>query len=165
MTTLPHFPMFDFHTEPSSVGSRWKKWQSRFDNYLQAFNIEEDKQKRALLLHHAGPDVFDIFETLPETGDDYTTAVRKLDTYFCPKVNPEYETYLFRQTRQREDETLDAYHTKLRQIAKKCEFTNVDKEIKSQMLQFIASPQDGTPRRYNDTSTVIRCRTSSRNSR
>lgn len=134
MTTLPHFPMFDFHSEPSSVGLRWKKWQSRFDNYLQAFNIEEDKQKRALLLHHVGPDVFDIFDTLPETGEDYTTAVRKLDAYFCPKANPEYETYLFRQTRQREDETLDAYHTRLRQIATKCEFTNVDKEIKSQII-------------------------------
>ena len=45
-------------------------------------NITNDKQKRALLLYQAGKATQAIFETLPETGDDYATAQAKLDEYF-----------------------------------------------------------------------------------
>ena len=41
-------------------------------------DIKDVKRKRALLLHYAGEDVNDIFETLTDTGDDYETAVTKL---------------------------------------------------------------------------------------
>ena len=80
MANLPHFPQFDVHTEPSSVGSRWKRWIKRFTNFLVALDIKEDTQKRALLLHYAGSDVYDIFDTLPGTGDadDYDTAIASL---------------------------------------------------------------------------------------
>lgn len=77
-------------------------------------------------------------------------------------------TYLFRQTRQLEDETLDAYHTRLRQTAAKCEFTNVDKEIKSQIILSCSSSRlrkMGPMKRHNDASTISSCRKSSRNSR
>ena len=33
-------------------------------------NITVAKRKRALLLHYAGPDVDEIFDTLPNTGED-----------------------------------------------------------------------------------------------
>ena len=49
-------------------------------------NITSNKQKLALLIYQAGPDLQDIFETLEETGpdDDYNTALVKLNTYFLP---------------------------------------------------------------------------------
>ncbi|CAB4037088.1 Hypothetical predicted protein, partial [Paramuricea clavata] len=33
--------------------------------------ISDQKQKRAILLHLAGAEVQEIFETLPDTGEDY----------------------------------------------------------------------------------------------
>lgn len=70
-----------------------------------ALDISEEAQKRVLLLHYAGPDVYDIFNMLPDTGDtgDCDTVVEKLQAYFCPKVNNEYEIYVFRQARQNEN--------------------------------------------------------------
>ena len=48
--------------------------------------IKNDKpRKRALLLHYAGEEVNEIFETLPNTGDNYDTAVARLTEYFSPK--------------------------------------------------------------------------------
>ena len=101
-----------------------------------ALKIEDESRKRALLLHYAGAEVYDIFDTLPDTGnaDEYDVAVNKLHAYFCPKVNTEYDVYVFRQARQNESESLDAYHTRLRQLASTCEFADVDKEIKSQII-------------------------------
>ncbi|CAB3986353.1 Hypothetical predicted protein [Paramuricea clavata] len=99
-------------------------------------NITDATQKRALLLHYAGPDVDDIFETLPDTGEDkdYKKAVECLNTYFVPKVNMVYEEYQFRQAKQRSNENLASYHTRLRRLAKHCGFADVDKEIRTQIV-------------------------------
>jgi hypothetical protein len=99
-------------------------------------NITDATQKRALLLHYAGPDVDDIFETLPNTSEDidYKKAVECLNTYFVPKVNMVYEEYQFRQAKQRSSENLASYHTRLRQLAKHCGFADVDKEIRTQIV-------------------------------
>ena len=103
---------------------------------LIGMNNTVAKRKRALLLHYAGPDVDEIFDTLPNTGDggDYDTAVAKLDEYFSLQVNTTYEVYNFRQTKQKEGESLDSFHTRLRQLAKTCEFSYVDKEIKEHII-------------------------------
>lgn len=77
-----------------------------------------------------------IFDTLPNTGEDgdYDTAVAKLNEYFSPQVNTTYEVYNFRQTKQKEGESLDSFHTRLRQLAKTCEFSDVNKEIKEHTI-------------------------------
>ena len=63
--------------------------------------VKDDKERRrALLLHYAGEEVNEIFETLPNTGNDYDTAVTKLTEYFSPKKNTEFEVYKFRQAKQ-----------------------------------------------------------------
>ena len=99
-------------------------------------NIEDDTRKRALLLHYIGSSAFDIFETLSDTGDekDYKAAMDRLTEHFTPQRNVDYETYLFRQARQQPHETLDQFATRLRQLASTCEFTSMDKEIKSQII-------------------------------
>ena len=55
--------------------------------------------------------VYVIYETLPDTGEDFKTFKDKLGNYFEPKKNKEYEIYKFRQARQNDDETVDKYHT------------------------------------------------------
>ena len=136
--SLPDFPAFDLYTDPTSTAQRWKKWIQRFENLLVALDVTKADRKKALLLHYAGPNVQEAYETLPtpivtdELTDDYVTAKEQLDAYFCPKRNLEYEAYVFRQTKQRQGETLDQFHTRLRQLAATCEFADVDREVKSQ---------------------------------
>ena len=132
---LAPFPPFDPSSEPSSLGQRWKNWTKRFQVYLTAMNITDDKQRRALLLYQAGPATQDIFETLADTGDDYKTALEKLDAYFLPKKNVDYEIFQFWQAVQQPSETIDQFVTRLRQLAAHCEFQDVDKELKSAIIQ------------------------------
>ena len=42
---------------------------------------------------------------------------------------------MFRQAKQMSGETTDRFHTRLRKLAKTCEFTDVDREIKTQIIQ------------------------------
>ena len=94
-------------------------------------NMAVHKWKTALLLHYAGPEVDEIFDTLPDTGDDndYAKAVEKLNGYFSPQTNIAYEVYNFRWTKQKEGESLDSFRTRLRQLAKTCEFADIDKDV------------------------------------
>ena len=78
-------PLFDPVSDPTSISQRWKAWKRRFETYLVALNITDDKQKRALLLYQAGQETQEIFDTLTDTKDDYKTAVDKVDEYFLPK--------------------------------------------------------------------------------
>jgi hypothetical protein len=59
----------------------------------------------------------------------------QLRNNFEPKKNREYEIYKFRPASQRHDEKLDSYHTRLRHLASTCEFADMDREIKTQIVR------------------------------
>jgi len=103
---------------------------------LTGMNCTVPKRKRALLLHYAGPDVDEIFDTLSNTGEDndYDTAVAKLHEYFSPQVNTTYVVYNFRQAKQKEGKLMNSYHPRLYQITKTCESSDIDKEIKEHII-------------------------------
>ena len=128
-------PSFQVHLD-GNVGPRWKKWLAIFENLTIGMGIEDEKRKRALLLHYSGPEVDEIFDTLEHTGEDkdYKKAVEKLTAHFNPQVNTTYEVYNFRKAQQNEGESFDSFHTRLRTLAKTCEFADADKEIKEQII-------------------------------
>ena len=140
MDFAPLMP-FDPHSAPSSIGQRWQAWRRRFETYLRALNITNTTRQRALLLYQVGQATQEIFDTIPENGadDDYATALATLDAYFLPKKSVDFEIFQFRQAKQRPDETVSQYATRLRQLAAHCEFNNVDTEIKSAIIQNCAS--------------------------
>ena len=71
---LTLLPPFDPFSDPSSLCQRWRIWTKRFHMCITGMNITNDKQKRVLLLYQAGEATQEIFETLPETEEDYATA-------------------------------------------------------------------------------------------
>ena len=134
---VPSLIPFDPISEPTSLSQRWKAWKPRFEIYLIAVNVQNNAQKRALLLYQVGQATQEIFDTLPETGDDddYKTAMEKLDEYFSPKKNVDYEIFQFRQAKQNIGETTDQFATRLRKLAAHCEFHDLDQEIKTAIIQ------------------------------
>ena len=71
----------------------------------------------------------------------FDSTKQVLTNYFTPKHNHEYEKYVFRNTKQKADENMDQFFTRLRQLAVNCGFTDgtVKDEIKSQIIQGCAS--------------------------
>ena len=136
---LPAIPPFSVTSDQTTLGQRWSKWVKGLEYFLVASNITDKKQRRAVLLHLAGPEVQTVFETLSETGDDYATALAKLTEYFDPKKNIPFERHLFRQAAQGPTENMDSYVTRLRSLAKSCEYDNVDEMIRDQVVDKCAS--------------------------
>ena len=136
-TSLPVFPKFETNGDTSSLGHRWEKYFQNFENLFVGMNIESRKRRKALLLHYSGDDVFDIYQTLSDTGDEngYEETKAALTKYSKPQVNEEFEIFQFRQMKQLESETVDEFTTRLRKKAEYCGFTDKSKEIKSQLVQ------------------------------
>ena len=90
-TAIPQFEPFDIHAE-GAIAQRWRKWIKRRENLFVVAAISDKKRQRALLLYYAGEEVSKIFDTLPDTGEDFETAKTKLNAYFDPKKNVEIFT-------------------------------------------------------------------------
>ena len=113
---------FDAHGDANSLCQRWERWIRSFELYVGASGVQDDNQKRQLLLHCAGEGVQDIFYTLSETGTTYETAKAKVTDYFTPRKNTSYNRHMFRKAVQSDGESVGQFVTRLRQLASLCEF-------------------------------------------
>lgn len=137
---LPTVQSFDCNGEQSSLSQRWTKWKKSFEYYMTASGVSEGGQKRALLLHLIGQDAQDIFETFTDTGDSFEDAVVKFDQYFLPKKNQPVERHVFRKCKQNENESIDSYVTRLKNLAKTCDFgTMLNDAIRDQVIDMCYS--------------------------
>jgi len=79
---------FNPHDEQSALATKWKKWLRSFNLFILGKGVTGTTQKWALLLHCAGPDVVEIYDTLGVADNDFDGAVEKLTNYFIPKTEP-----------------------------------------------------------------------------
>ena len=113
--------------------------ENQFETYIVAMKITDNKQKWDLLLYPAGEATQEIFDTLQNTGDDYQMAKQRLEEYFAPRKNVDFQIFQFRQATQLPDETIDQFVTRLRKLAATCEFHDVSREVKATIIQNCAS--------------------------
>lgn len=131
---------FDPNAEPSQLNQSWKRWHRSFELFAVGKGVSNPEQRKALLLHCAGPEVQDIYYTLNEVRAEqedsvYTVAVKTLNKHFENKVNVPYERYVFRKITQSDKETVEQFITKLRQQAVYCDFANQDEQIRDQVIE------------------------------
>ena len=133
---------FSAKADPTTVSSRWNSYIKRFKMMLIANNIKNDGQKKAILIHQGGEELFNAYEGLAHRGIEdmgFTDTVAELTQYFSPKMNRDYLVHCFRKIKQEEGETMDCFHNRLRQYAKNCEFENEAREIKQQIIENCSS--------------------------
>ena len=138
-------PRFDPHSDPATLGPRWTRWLSSFEIYADGKGLilsdgvadTVKQRRRAQLLHLAGPEVQEIFETLADKGTviEYDKAKTALDTFFVPKVNTAFARHKFRQLIQKTGESILHFVTRLRTEAKDCGFgLDKDNQIRDAVL-------------------------------
>ena len=91
MDSLKPPPALDLNG--GNVAERWRKWEQQFSTYHTACELSEKagKTQVAILLHAAGPEAQDVFQTFTYTGDqskeDYETVLSKFRAHCEPKKN------------------------------------------------------------------------------
>ena len=136
-------PKFDCKGDTTSLAQRWKRWKRSLEYYITSRGLKDAAQKKALLLHHGGMDMQDLFENLADPGvpegqnddaDVYQKAVRTFDAHFILASNVTFERHKFRQMSQEDTKNIDQFIARLSNQAGSCSFTDSDEQIKDQVV-------------------------------
>lgn len=150
---------FNFADHDSNLALDWKMWLRSFELFIKAYEIrradngaEQEIDKCALLLHHAGPKVQNIYDSLEDAVDevprgplansmnphltDYERMISKLDNFFAPKRGPHYEQYIFGMMTQKESEKIEFFAVRLKQQARRCSYGDqLQQNMKNQLIK------------------------------
>lgn len=126
--------------DASTVSINWDAWLEEFEAFSDSkglFNVEDvgapnpvnnsnmRAQRKAILLHHAGPRVREIHSTLDQTNrDQYTEMVGILTAHFHIAPNVTYQRHMFRQCVQNDTESISQYCARLRKLSAHCDCGN-----------------------------------------
>lgn len=111
-----------------NLAQNWKKFRQQLDLFLEATEPEKPrsaKQKAAILLHIAGPDALEVYNTFQCTDAErgnYNLLLEKFETYCTPRCNETYERYVFRSRMQKEGEPFESYFRDLQLKVQSCNF-------------------------------------------
>ncbi|XP_013408762.1 uncharacterized protein K02A2.6-like [Lingula anatina] len=114
--------------QSGNVATNWRKWEQQFKVYYNACELGEKSgaTQVAILLHTAGPEAQDIFNTFTFEDDsqkqDVDAVLTKFRQYSEPRRNVVFERYQFWSRSQQEGESVDTWITELRRQSDKCEF-------------------------------------------
>lgn len=141
---------FTLPAEGQNVANKWESWIRSLKLYLEAADVQEPKRKTAVLLHCAGAELQEIYFTLKNneqssvsssmnitsnsTFDEFEETVRILTEYFKPRKSTVFERFKFRQMIQSKNESIDQFVTRLKSQGAKCEFSNVEENIRDQLI-------------------------------
>ena len=127
MAALPHYPEFDY--ESQNKASKWTKYVNRLRNYFTAYNIEDDKRQKAILLTFVGEEMNDLTDELPSeqtTPEKNETRFNKLvlavQNHFNPENNTEYNRFIFRK--KKPTPNIEDFHRELKESAAMYHFTD-----------------------------------------
>ncbi|XP_041769686.1 uncharacterized protein K02A2.6-like [Anopheles merus] len=124
----------------NSIRSEWVKYKRNF-NFIIAATEEKNRTKiRNIFLARAGPDVQEIFATIPGADvkedasqgiDPYNVAIQKLDEYLCPKQHEVFERNQFWTLKPEQGETIEQFTFRCQSLAQKCCFGKTEEEARA----------------------------------
>lgn len=129
-------PEFQMYNAPTRPATRWKSWLGYLENFFVLTEVTDPCTKRAMLLYLAGSELQELFDTLPDTGEDndYEKATSALTAYFKSQINLDIEELTFRRAQQQKGETMHEFYTRLIGLASTCEFVDTMREIRMQII-------------------------------
>ena len=131
-----------FLPEPGSPPIEWSHWIRMFDNYAIAVQSAlSEERKIALLLSCLGAEGSRIYYSLPfPTGKKetvYNDVKSVLETQFATFTNPIVYRYELFKRSQLESESIEQYVAALREIVKKCAYSDVKQESEAVRDQLV----------------------------
>ena len=143
LSGLPGLPAFDAVGEPATLAQRWTTWKNEFELYVTASGITDPTQKRALLLHLAGPRVRDIFNNSISADvrggeKDYDKVMDSLSEHFKHRKNASMARQTFLAAKPLAGETINNFITRLQKLAEHCDYeAERDNQVRDRAISFI----------------------------
>jgi len=135
--------------EPATLAQRWDRWKAQFELYVAASGVADKLQKRALLLHLAGPGVREIifkFKTYPDEvkGDakEFDKAMTCLSNHFKVKTNVPLARQRLLASKPNPGETISNFVTRLKSLAEHCDYgEEEDNQVRDIVLSHVTNKE------------------------
>ena len=143
LSGLPGLPAFDAVGEPATLAQRWLTWKEEFELYVTASGISDPTQKRALLLHLAGPKVRDVFNnsiSAEARGEakDYQKAMDCHSEHFKLKMHAPMARQTFLAATPLAGETINNFITRLQKLAEHCDYEGErENQVRDRAISFL----------------------------
>ena len=136
METVP-LSQFVYRGSIGTLGQRFEDWLELFDLYLVANKTAEEK-KKAIFLLKIGEELLTVYRSKrkADKSDTYEEIRRMLEAHVKPNTVVFTEVMVFRRASRHEGETANEFAIRLRQLAKNCQFKELEAEI---LQQFVAN--------------------------
>lgn len=127
-------PAFD------SAGQQWANWKEKFVSYLHTRSVKDPERKLSYLKFLGGDEIIYLLKNARasydnmENDDVYLAAMSLLDDHFKTVDNPFVEIEKFRSMKQATGEPAKNYVVRLRQQAMKCNFSQMEEEVRRQFV-------------------------------
>ena len=146
LSGLPCISPFDCIGEPATLAQRWDKWKAEFELYVAASGVDDKVQKRALLLHLAGPGVREIFKTYPVEvqGDakEFDKAMTCLSNHFKVKKNVPLARQKLLVSKPNPGETINNFVTRLKSLAEHCDYgEEEDNQVRDIVISHVTNKE------------------------
>lgn len=114
-------PPSQFDTSEEGRSTRWEAFVKEFEFYAEAIGLADDRRKRSVLLHCAGPNLQSIVDTLVvRPSDHYADLISQLSHHFTPIDVTRFDRFKLYEIFQRPNESTDDFVTRLRQKSRHC---------------------------------------------
>ena len=111
-----------------NLADAWKSYKQVWENYclISGLNSQTQEYKVAFFLHCLGTEGLKIYNGFQFDNEPdrkiLAKFLEKFDGFTLGQTNETYERYVFNSRNQEEQESIDAYVTVLRNLAKSCNF-------------------------------------------
>ena len=113
------------YDETENVSHKWSNYVFKIQNYMLTLaNNTTDEKKRALFLSGVGDQIINIYRTMEDDDDNVDAIIEKITNYFNPVTNKFIFIRKFNQAKQENNESIDKYVGRLKQLSSNCEFGN-----------------------------------------
>ena len=133
---------------------KWRGWLRRYNRWVAGMKLTDDTQILNAMLTAAGEGVEKIYSVYAKTGDKYEDVCKAITAHFKPYEDVEVQTIKFRQIHQRSNETIEAFMIRLRSAAVSCKFSDLDVQLKLQIIMGTNSKRVKTKGMQESTSLI-----------
>lgn len=118
-----------------NVAENWRRFKQNYEIYIVAagHSRKTKKEKSCILLNLAGEDAVEKYNSFTfneeEDKDDPEILKQKFEEICMPLRNLTFERHLFHTRKQGPSESISSFVTDLKNIARKCEFGDLESEL------------------------------------
>ena len=137
METVP-LSQFVYRGSIGTLGQRFEDWLELFDLYLVANKTAEEK-KKAIFLLKIGEVLHTVYRSKrkADKSDTYEEIRKMLEAHVKPNTGIFTEVMVFRRASRHEGEMANEFANRIEQLAKNCQFKELEAEILQQFVAYI----------------------------